>query len=213
MRPTAPRFGVTLLFPLALAALLGGGCAKYEYALLQPPEAAGVVAGHEDFAEVERDPLTYRFRAREGRLVVQIYNPTPDPVRLLGDRSVAVDPDGQSHPLPTQTIAPDSYGKLILPPPTPKIRGYGPSFGVGLGTSIGYGGHGRRGLGHPGFAAGVGSRRSYYSVIDEGNNYYWDWDGQTVARLSLVFERGVSDPTGGEDVFTHEFVIARRKVE
>ena len=194
---------------LALAALLLGGCTTYQFRVLQPPAAAGTVAGYDEFAVVSIDPLTYKLRAKDNRLVVLIENPTDGPIQLLGDRSVVVDPDGQSHPLAGQTIAAGSFGKLILPPPEPELRGYGPGYygpglGIGLGTAIGRGPT-APGLVQPAYFANGGGGETF-AVLDRGNNYYWDWKGETVARLSLVFRRGVSD--GGE-VFTQSFVIAR----
>ena len=197
----------------ALAALLLGGCTTYQFRVLQPPAAAGTLAGYDEFAVVTVDPLTYKLRAKDNRLIVLIENPTDGPIQLLGDRSAVVDPDGQSHPLAGQTIAAGSFGKLILPPPEP--RGYGPGYygpglhgpglGIGLGTTIGRGPT-PPGLVQPAYFADGGGHGETFAVIDRGNNYYWDWKGETVSRLALVYRRGVSD---GGAVFTQSFVIAR----
>ena len=199
---------------LLLAATLGG-CASYDYRVLQPPSVAGATATKQDFTEVDLDPLVYRLRVKDNRLVVLIFNPTGDPIRLLGEQSVVVDPNGQSHPVQGQTIAPGSYGKLILPPPTPRYPGYGPGFdgpafygpglGIGLGTTIG------RATGPPPLvqtALFANGGAESYQVIDTGNNYYWDWKGESTARLTLVYRRGA----GGSN-FTHEFTLGREKVK
>lgn len=196
-----------------LAVLPAAGCAKYNYVLREPPDVAGVRINAEAFATVDVDPLTYLFRVKENRLVVRVANRSGNPIRLLGDRSIAVDPDGQSHPLQGQTIAAGSYISLILPPPQPELRGFGgPRFGVGIGTGFPIGYRGRAGgyrFADPYFGSGVGSGHGRYRVIDEGNSYYWEWKGETVARLIFAYE----DVDGAGEVFTHAFTVARVKVK
>src|SRR5205814_908677 len=68
---------------------------------------------------VRVDPLEYRLRSYDNRLVLSIFNPTQDPITLAGDRSYVVDPKDQSHPLRSQTIAPNTFVRLILPPMRP----------------------------------------------------------------------------------------------
>ena len=94
---------------------------------------------------VRIDPLEYRLRSYENRLVVNVFNPTPDPVTLAGERSYVVAPNGQSHPLRGQTIAPDTFVKMILPPMRPYYRESGPNIGFGLGVGISSRGHYRSG--------------------------------------------------------------------
>ena len=163
------------------------------------------------FETVDRPPLRYAFRVKENRLVARVFNPTDGSIRLIGDRSVAVDPDGQSHPLQGQTIAPGSYAQLILPPPRPRVRGFGPRLGVGLGVGvpIGYRGGARRyRYADPYFGGGLGGGGYRdYTVYDEGDSYYWSWKGETVARFTFAYEGE------GGDTFAHSFVVARRKAE
>src|SRR5215210_6904866 len=97
------------IFPLLLLAL-SLGCARYEYDLASPPELRAHIATKTDTV-MNVDPLVYRWRTVENRLVVRIFNPTDDPIELLGDKSTAVAPDGQSHPIRGQTIAPQSHAK------------------------------------------------------------------------------------------------------
>src|SRR5262245_50127092 len=103
---------------LTLFGLLVGGCARYEYDVVRPDDLTGHVGTKEDVV-FTRDPLEYRLRTADNRLVMRIYNPTDAPITLLGARSSVVDPDGQSHPLPSMTAAPESFIKLILPPLRP----------------------------------------------------------------------------------------------
>ncbi len=206
---------VASILPLAAMA---GGCTSYNYRVLQPPADAGTVATDADFSILQRDPLTYRLRVKDNRLVVLIFNPTDGQIRLLGDKSVVVDPNGQSHPIQGQAIAPGSYGKLILPPPTPEIRGYGPGYyggpgfygpgiGLGIGTTIGRATH-KSGVVQTAFLANRASSDAViYRVFDQGNNYFWDWKGETTARLTLVYEKAAG---GG---FTHEFTFGREKAK
>src|SRR5689334_8058091 len=93
---------------LLVAAALLTGCARYEFDLVSPPNLARHIGGQSDEA-VRIDPLEYRLRASENRLVMSIFNPTADPITLAGERSYVIAPDGQSHPLRTQTIAPNTF--------------------------------------------------------------------------------------------------------
>jgi hypothetical protein len=163
------------------------GCAKYEYKLVQPGDLARHIGKQIEHLSI--DPLEYRLQSYEGRLVMQIFNATQGLIQLDGTRSVAVDQDGQSHPLRSQTMAPGSFIKLIYPPALPRIQRVGPSFRVGV---------------------GVGARAErydgpyYLDFYDAGDATYWDWTGETEVRLTLVFQ--------GEKTFTHQFVFRRQKV-
>lgn len=186
------------LLPLFVLSLLGSGCASYEYDITRPQELARHV-GTKDDVVLQRPPLEYRLLSADSRLVMRIYNPQDTPVTLLGDRSSIVDPQGQSHPLLGQTMAPHSFVKLILPPLRPRIERTGPSLEIGVGGI---------------FASRHDPRLREYEAID-GPEYlavyddagtYWDWAGEGEIRLALVFQQG-------EQTFEHEFVIDRRKVK
>ena len=202
---------------LAALLLCGGavgplaGCARYEFDVVGPPEFAQHV-GTTEWGSAVREPIEYRFITVEGRLVVQVYNRAAGAIRLAGDRSVVVGPDGQSHPIQPQTIAPGSFVKLILPPLPPRLERTGPGVGFGVGIGLGSAG-GRRsydalgydGLGYGG-AGGLYDEPRYYAVIDPNDGAVWPWDGEGEARLTLPF--GAADGT----TFTHEFRLGRRKV-
>jgi hypothetical protein len=173
--------------------------------LVSPPDLARHIGGGAD--EVVRvDPLEYRLRTVDNRLVMSIHNPTGEPITLAGDRSYVVAPDGQSHPLRTQTIAPGTFVKLILPPMRPGYYETGPAIGVGLG--FGYSSRGRYGYG-----GGFGSplydpyfdEPRYYTYYNESDPTYWTWDGETDAKLHLVYQRG-------KDSFAHDFTFHRKKM-
>src|SRR4051794_18305945 len=112
---------ITLLPLLLLAQMLIVGCAHYEYDVTRPEEFAGHIGTNTDHG-FQRAPLEYRLRTVDNHLVMRIYNPTDTALTLLGQRSSAVDPDGQSHPLNTQTISPQSFIKVILPPIRPHLE-------------------------------------------------------------------------------------------
>lgn len=180
------------------------GCARYEFDVVEPAQFAGR-AGKSDYV-FEREPLEYKLRSVSNRLVMRIYNSTNDSITLQGQQSTVVDPDEQSHPLLTQTIAPRSFIKLIFPPPRPYIEGYGPAFGVGV---YGVYGSSRASPYYPYYYEGTYSDASeprYFAVYDDLDTYFWDWKGEGQMRLSLVFERG-------EQTFTHDFVIGRKRVK
>src|SRR4051812_15880749 len=109
-----------------------GGCTHYEYDLTAPPELTRHIGAKSDEL-IRIDPLEYRLRTVEDRLVLSIFNTTDQPITLLGDRSYTVSPAGQSHPLRGQTIAPHAYIRIILPPMQPFYRETGPAFGIGIG--------------------------------------------------------------------------------
>jgi hypothetical protein len=176
----------------------GAGCAHYEFDLTRPADL-GTHIGDKDVV-IARSPLEYRFNAIEGRLVMRIYNTTPDPIQLLGDQSSVVDPDGQSHPLRSEAIAPQSFIKLILPPWRPHLERTGPSIGLGFGVVADRHRYG----GDPFYDRNVDVDEPRYLYVADEDGLYWDWDGESDVRISLVFERG------GER-FTQDFVFRREK--
>jgi hypothetical protein len=197
----------SVLIVLVTVALVSAGCARYEYDLVSPPQAAGHVGRKDDHA-FALDPLEYKLRTVDNRLVVRVYNPTSEHVTLLGGRSVIVGPDGQSHPLMTQTIAPGgSFIKMIIPPPRPRFYGGGTTFGVGVGVGVGHAFPGPHD--EPGW---YGDDPHYLTVYDESDTYYWDWKGEGQARLNLVYARGEphreADAARGP-TFNHELLIRR----
>ncbi|HVT90843.1 MAG TPA: hypothetical protein VHD56_18460 [Tepidisphaeraceae bacterium] len=182
---------------LLLSLLLLSGCA-YEYQITRPAEFARHIGDKEDVV-LQRDPVEYRWRTSDSRLVLRIYNPTDEPMTLVGDRSSVVDEGGQSHPFRTVTMAPHSFVKLILPPFRPQLEREGPSIGIGFGTRIGSA-RGRRYY-EDDFAAFDQPR--YFTVYDD-DAYYWNWEHESDVRLTLVYQQGTRS-------LSHEFVIARQK--
>ncbi|HEX8916316.1 MAG TPA: hypothetical protein VF796_28455 [Humisphaera sp.] len=199
----SPRLLCTLAL-LALGALTG--CASYEHEIVAPPELARPVKEGE-WVTVDREPLEYRLITVESRLVMRIYNRTDEPIQLVGDRSVAVDPNGQSHPLASQPIAPGSFARIHLPPRPPQARA-GPRFGFGVGLGFGGGYYHRHGFG-PGYFGSAWDdpfydTPRYYAVYDPNDPTFWEWPGEGDVRLTLTFERGGK-------LFTHDWVFGRRK--
>lgn len=173
---------------LALFCLLTG-CAQHEFDLAEPADLARHI-GRDQPSILERPPLTYRLQAAEGRLVMTIRNPADQPVILVGEQSYAVAPDGESHPLPTQTIAPGSFIKLIFPPMRdPQAE---PRFGIGIGV-MGSATPARTEAGAPALLSAKAS------------DPYWNWKGETPVRMRLSFKQG-------EQTFAHEFTFRRVKV-
>jgi hypothetical protein len=205
----SPRLPVACLI---LAALVGGatagGCTSYEYDIVRPAELAQHV-GTEKWVTARQDPLEYRFVSAESHLVMQVHNRTPDPVQLLGDRSVLVDPKGQSHSFRSQTIAPGSFLKLILPPLAAQVERSGPRIGFGIGLGFGsarqYGRYrGRYGSGF-GYDDPFWDEPRYYAIYDPNDATYWRWDGEAgEVRATLVYD------VAGKLV-THEFAFRRKK--
>jgi hypothetical protein len=177
-----------LLFTLCSAF----GCANYEYNLTDPPDLARHIGKSDQ--TIPLDPLAYHFITDSNHLVIRIENPMDTPVELLGDQSVVVSPDGQSHPLRSQTIAPYSFAKLIFPPLRPRFENTGPTFGIGVGAV-----HHVRYPAYPDFP----TPRYLYLYDDE--TYYWDWEGETAIRLTVVYRHQGK-------TFEHRFAFVRKKM-
>jgi hypothetical protein len=184
---------------LLILLLLAGGCTKYEFDLTDPPDLATHIARNKETI-LKRDELEYRMQAVENRLLMHVVNPTDDPIELMGPQSTAVDPTGQSHPFRSQTIAPHSFVKLILPP-MPVYYRTGPTFGIGVGIHAyrdpyPYG---------PAFEdPTMWDRPTYFAVVDESETFFWEWEGEGEARIRLTFRRG-------REEFHHNFVFRRKK--
>ena len=178
--------------------LIAGGCARYEFDLVEPADLATHIGQNKE-SIVKRDELEYQFQAVDNRLLVYIVNSTDDAIELIGPQSTAVDPAGQSHPFRSQSIAPHSYVKLILPPLRPYYRS-GPTFGVGLGI------HAYRGRDPfwPGFYDPFWEEPRYFTVVDETDTLYWSWEDESEARVRLTFRRG-------KEMFHHNFLLKRKK--
>jgi hypothetical protein len=197
------------LLPTLLLLLLAGGCARYEYQLVRPPELTRHIGRGAD-AVFTLEPLEYRLRTVDNRLVMRVFNPTEDPIQLIGAQSTVVDPNGQSHPLPGQTIAPSSFIKMIFPPPRPRVHDPygGPTFHTGFGVGVRVDSGARR-RGRPGrssavYASSTAVTPRYLQVYGDPH-FFWDWRGEGEARIILVYRRG-------DDEFRHEFLFRRKKV-
>jgi hypothetical protein len=192
------------IFLPILLLLLATGCARYEFDLIEPPDLAQHISRDRE-SIFKRDELEYQLQSYDNRLVMRIVNPTDEAIELIGPESFVVDPNGQSHPLRSQSIAPHSYIKLILPPLRPYYR-TGPSFGIGIGVSASRG-YGRRywpGYRDPFYDPFYDSPR-YMVLYDESDTTYWSWEGETEARVRLTFRRN-------NQLFHHNFLFRRKKV-
>lgn len=188
---------VRILVLLALSLITG--CAHYEYDIIQPPELARHV-GEDRESTFALGPLLYGMQSYENHLVIRIRNPAAQPVELLGGRSYVVDPQGQSHPLDDQTIAPLSFIKLVLPPVEPEVAPAGPSIGFGLGIGSAWGPGYDLSLNAPLFA-----RPRYYAAADMESRF-WKWEGESDVRLSLTFAYA------GQGPITQQLVLHRRRM-
>lgn len=200
--------------PPCAAVLLLTACTSYQYAITEAPppppefvppptlppvvlppsppaeESMPVVGG--EAREFERDGLVYLLNVVDNRLVMRIRNPGPEPVKLEGDESWSVIPDGQSLPLRSLTIAPGAFVRFTLPP-EPRRQREGPRLSLGVGTVFGSGGGIGTGVG---VGTGVGSRSVY---VDQP----WNWPVDQPVRLHLAYRRG-------DQRFSHDWTFVRR---
>lgn len=173
-----------------MAGLLGG-CARYEYRLVQPTASAQIIPKGAGIT-LQMDPLEYKVADRGHRVAMRIINPTDAAIRIIPQRSWVVDPRGHSHPIRPSMIAPHSFVDASLPPIPMAYSGTAyPTFGFG-------------GYPYSGFYWAM--EYSYapwsysYQVVTP---YDWAWrEGQ--ARLHLGFGRDNQE-------FDQDFVIERQK--
>jgi hypothetical protein len=200
------RYSTSLAFrtAIALALLSLSACSVYEYDVLKPDALSGRAATAQPLV-AQLDGLEYRLQSIENRLVVKIFNQSDVPVSVLSPQSTVVDPAGQSRPVRPVTIQPGSFARIILPPIRPEFRSTsGSSLSVGASSGGGYyGGAGlrRSDFGHTDFEP------TDYRLVD-GGEQYWDWKGQSEARLILVYQ-----PDGSAQPFTHRLHLKRIKVK
>ncbi len=186
-----------LAIPFGLLILLTG-CAHYEYNIVSPDNLRGHIGQNTDRL-VRLEPLEYRFRSVDNHLVARIYNRGSDPVQLLGDQSVVVAPNGESHPLRSQTIAPGSFIKLIFPPIPPQTVPTGPVIGIGFGARVDRTPPGT-GIGH-----GPGSESvRYLDAYAPDGALYWDWTDQAEVTVTFVYRQR-------DHIFRQQFVFGRQK--
>jgi hypothetical protein len=191
---------------LAMTMMMLTGCARYQYAIVEPSQLARALS--EEPARVTYEPLEYDFALRHGQLSIAIANPTSEPVRIVNSQSYAVSPDGASHPLPVAgSIAPRSFTTMILPPQPPVYRSR-PGFSVGFGlghysSPFHHGPYVSHGFGYHFYDSVYEGPREYYPV---NLPKYWTWKTGQV-RLRLTYEQGTNNS------FAHDLVLERRKVE
>ena len=194
------------LFLLPMTFLVMTGCARYQYAIVEPSHLARTLI--EEGTRVAYEPLEYDFAVRDGELSMAIANPTAQPVSIVASKSYVVSPDGASHPLSVAgTIAPRSFTATLLPPQPPVYRSSPAfSFGFGIGSySAPF--HGgpfvSHGFGYHFYDSVYEGPREYYAVNPAS---YWEWETGPV-RLRLTYEQGDTNS------FTHDLLLERRKVE
>lgn len=162
----------SLFFVFLLTAIFCAGCATTEFDATVPPGGQPVRVNNNRDVPIPGDPLQYRMRADEGYLVLWIDNPTNSPVELLG-KSTVTDPEGDTHPLAAQTIAPHSSVKEIYPPMVELAGGDSPAGGDVINP-----------YDRPGFI----STGTIEGPTDRHQT--WQWDDELEIQLNLVFQQG-----------------------
>jgi len=195
-----------LLSMLPCALLVMTGCARYQYAIVEPSHLGRTIG--QDGTRITYEPLEYDFAVRDGELSMAIANPAAQPVSIVAEKSYVVSPEGASHPVPVAgSIAPRSFTATLLPPQPPVYRS-GPAFSFGFGI----GSYSAPFYGGPVVSHSFGYH--FYDSVYEGprEHYpanlpnYWTWKTGRV-RLRLTYEQGDTN------TFSHDFVLERRKVK
>jgi hypothetical protein len=171
-----------------MAMCLCFGCAHYEFDIVQPT-VDGHVGRHSD-THISIDPVVYRMRSIDGRLVIWIDNPKAESIVLLGHKSVAIDEWGVAHPLQEQTIAPGSYIKLTIPPQRPPGESSAPNSTNGPFPAND----------QPGYIPPSGYGQASPQASDSLR--YWDWNDESEIQMNLVFQRN-------NKTFTQTFLVRR----
>lgn len=175
------------------------GCKHYEFRLVQPAQYAQRI-GKEGIA-VPYPPLEYRIARYHDQLAMRITNPTDESASLSANRSYVVDPNGQSHPIRGQVIAPHSFTGMTLPP-TPlqyQVSGYYPYAGFYSPWAYPYYPYSPF---YSPFYDFYGPPTYSYQVITP---FDWEWKTGEV-RLHLGYEQAGK-------VFDHDFVFQRLRVK
>jgi hypothetical protein len=198
--------------PLAVAGLTLAtslSCAHYEYDILQPTTMPVTHVGTSEDVIYGDGPVRYHFRTEDDRLVVRVFNSSPLPLEVVGVKSTVIDPSGQARPLRSVVLPPGAFTKIVLPPIRPEFvdpygrhriydgPGYGPGYGGGAGP-----GYGRREFNTGGY---FDDEPRYY-VLADGGETYWEWQGETSARLIMHFKQA-------EKEFEQSFVFGRRRMQ
>jgi len=176
----------------ASVSLLGlCGCVSYQFQLVQPGQYAQTIG--EQPITIVYEPLQYRVSRHDDRLVLQIENPTANPVNLVGSRSFIVDPGGESRPIRGRGIAPHSHVVMTLPPQPRTVATYG---------YPGY--YGPMWYGPYGYPYGPYyypyAYSSSYEIITP---YDWQWKkGEVRVQLSYSYQA---------TTFEHQFVFSKQE--
>src|SRR5262249_35163611 len=135
------------------------------------------------------DPLVYHLERSRDRLAMRIENPSENRVTLQGERSYAVAPNGESHPVRGRTIGAHSFVILTLPPEpvSYQVTGYGSGW---------IGGPYWGGFWNDFYAT------PYFSSVTLETPYDWYWKSGP-ARLHLSFEQA-------GNAFQHDFQFERQ---
>jgi hypothetical protein len=151
--------------------ILIGGCAPVGFEANLEGGGAPVEVGDSQDTVIAAQPVQFRMRTVESRLVVWIENVSDEPVELLGDNSSVIDPGGESHVIAGQTILPGAPVKMVLPP-------------MSLGESQPAGPLPVGSYDRPGFISVPGSDGA-------GDPYeqHWQWDSGLDVEVSLSFEQ------------------------
>ncbi len=176
-----------------IAVLALGGCASYEFVVVEPTELAGRLTTQE--RRLERGTITYHMVSQSDRVGIRIENRSAEPMVIRGEESFVVTPDGQSEPIRSSTIAPGSWAAITIPP---LIRTFDRRGGMMVGVGMGSWSHGTSG------GVGVGADMS----VVPREEVAWRWREGSV-RMQIVL---ASREDQGERI-EHDFVIVRRRLK
>lgn len=185
------------------------GCAKYDFVIVEPEALKQRIS--EEPVRIETANLTYHMQARTNALVIQVFNPSAQPIQLLGERSHVVDAYGYSRPINSAVIGANAYAQFMLPPAQPYYTVYRPYWGHGYYADpypYGYPVYGRP---FPHYYSPTIYRGGYYHDVeyieysDPNDPANWVWKGDTSARLSLTYQRE------DNSTFREEFTIRKVK--
>lgn len=203
----------------ALCAAALSGCAKYDFLLIEPAEFARTI--DETPSDIERGSLRYSLAESGSHLGVRVTNLSDDPLRLLGERSFVVDPEGGSHALTSGVIAPASHITISLPPVPQRI--YRPRSSIGIGVGVGsFSSHSHS---HTGVFTGTTFGDPDYYYASTGDDWRWKTG---LVRLRLVYQaeqpgsnlsatapsdRAANEGDAASELVIHEFLFERQRAE
>jgi hypothetical protein len=177
--------------------LLCTACTDYDYTVNPGGQAAATAIQPGNETRLDIPPLQYHMQTAGGRLVVFIYNPTPEPIKMVGSKSTVTDPDGLAHPMVSQLVPPNASIKMIIPPELPESSREADTGGASAPGPF-------AANDQPGYILPSGPDNVTPGPPALNDPHYWTWSTPGPVHLSLTFQTP-------ERTFVQTFTVGRTR--